>query len=190
MKIPRSPRMQKIILWFVCRHSDARIWIMIRIPMIGQNFKTRFQRQYIFMTPAGSYTLKERDSIRVKYCNLKLPEFPLRFRIWSGFGIRIQAGQKDSSYITSSYKTPSYKTSIYQTSIYRMSRLQNVQVTKRPFYKRSRLQNVQDTKCPFFVNLKNLFKKTFFTKGIATPWMDRIKQDPRQLSAGPLGTDD
>ena len=73
--------------------------------------------------------------------------------------------------------------------------LQNVQVTKRPGYQTSILQKVQITKRPghkmsIFVNLKNLFKKTFFTKGIATPWMDRIKQDPRQLSAGPLGTDD
>ncbi len=68
------------------------------------------------------------------------------------------------------YKTSSYKTSIYQTSSYRMSRLQNVQVTKRPFYETSRLQNVQDTKCPVFLKFKNLFKKTFLTKqhGILT----------------------
>jgi hypothetical protein len=66
-----------------------------------------------------------------------------------------------SSYITSSYKTSSYKTSIYQTSSYRMSRLQNVQVTKRPFYKTSRLQNVQDTKRPVFVNLRSCLNKPF-----------------------------
>jgi hypothetical protein len=71
---------------------------------------------------------------------------------------------KTSSYITSSYKTSSYKTSIYQMSSYRMSRLQKVQVTKRPFYKTSRLHNVQDTKRPVFLKFKNLFKKTFFTK--------------------------
>jgi hypothetical protein len=93
-----------------------------------------------------------------------------------------------------------HKTSIYKTSSYRMSRLQNVQVTKRPFYKTSRLQNVQDTKRPVFVNLKTCIKKPFFSKYVRncilartefeTPWMDSIKQDPRQLSACPLVTDD
>ncbi len=73
--------------------------------------------------------------------------------------------------------------------------LQNVQVTKRPGYKTSILQKVQITKRPghkmsSFCKFKNLFKKAFFTKCIETPWMDRIKQDPRQLSACPLGTDD
>jgi hypothetical protein len=62
-----------------------------------------------------------------------------------------------------------------------MSRLQNVQVTKRPFYKRSRLQNVQDTKRPVFVNLKTCLKKPFSQNAL-----DRINQDPRQLSACPL----
>jgi hypothetical protein len=65
---------------------------------------------------------------------------------------------------TSSYITSSYKTSVSQTSSYRMSRLQNVQVTKRPFYKTSRLQNVLDTKRPVFVNFKTCLKKTFSQK--------------------------
>jgi hypothetical protein len=37
----------------------------------------------------------------------------------------------------------SYKTSIYQTSSYKMSRLQNVLITKRPYYQTSRLPNIQ-----------------------------------------------
>jgi hypothetical protein len=59
---------------------------------------------------------------------------------------------------TSSYKMSSYKTSFYQTFSYRMSRLQNVQVIKRPIYKTSRLQNVQGTKRPVFVNYKTYLK--------------------------------
>ncbi len=62
---------------------------------------------------------------------------------------------------TSNYRKFSYKTSIYQTSSYIMSRLQNAQVTKRPFYKTSRLQNVRDTKRPVFVNLRTCLKKPF-----------------------------
>jgi hypothetical protein len=99
-------------------------------------------------------------------------------------GVNTWYTHKTSSYITSSYKmsiykTSSYKMSIYQTSSYRMSRLQNVHVTKRPGYQTSILQNVQITKRPghktsSFCKFKNL--------------MDRIKQDPRRLSACPLGT--
>ncbi len=63
---------------------------------------------------------------------------------------------KTSNCITSSYKTSSNKTSIYQTSNSRMSRLQNVQVTKRPFYKTSRTQ-----KRPVFEHLKACLKKPF-----------------------------
>ncbi len=76
---------------------------------------------------------------------------------------------KTSSYITSSYKTSSYKTSIYQMSGYRMSRLQNVQVSKRPNFQTSILQNIQIAKHPghktsSFFKFKNLFRKTFFAK--------------------------
>jgi hypothetical protein len=48
---------------------------------------------------------------------------------------RLVGTHKTSSYQTSIYQTSINQTSIYQTSSYRMSRLQNVQVTKRPGYR-------------------------------------------------------
>ncbi len=61
-----------------------------------------------------------------------------------------------SSYKTSSYKTSSYKTSIYPTSSYRMSRIQNVQDTKRP---------VTDTTSP----VRNQWKCPVYFRQILLP---------------------
>jgi hypothetical protein len=90
---------------------------------------------------------------------------------------------RNPAYCTHLVSKVSYKYT-HKTFSYRISRLQNVQVTKRPIYKTSRLQHVQETKRPVFVNLKTCLKKPYSQNmSEISYFMRSIKHDPRQLSA-------